>query len=509
MRVLLALLALWPAGAAAQALVVSPAPETVSVTLYRAPDRNAETPIDRDNPEGFALITETRRITVPAGRAVVRFEGVAGNIFPETALIAGLPAGVREKNLDADLLSPRSLYDRALGRRVMIRRTDRKTGRVLEEQATIRSAADGAAIIERGGGIEALRCTGMAEAIVYPEVPAGLSARPTLSIETESATPVTATVTLTYLAGGFDWQADYLVQLAPDGQSATLNAWATLASSDVTAFAGRAALVAGRVNRDSESPAPPSGEELELSCWNNAADIPPPPPPPPPRRMMVASTPMEVQLKEAQDVVVTGTARVAVREQLADLNLYRVPGAVTVAPKAQKQVGLLAPARLAVRSVYRSRINGSSADEPELLLRFTNDKASGLGAPIPAGRVVLFGSGASRPVLLGEASVEDKAVGEKVEIAAGPQPGVTAEIEDISSAQLPLDVERYRLTVTNRTGAAIAYEAEFEIEDDQALRSPSARLARRNGRPLWLVSVPSGGTAVLDYTVRRAPSRRR
>lgn len=504
MRALLAVLALWPGGAAAQTLVTSAAPDTVAVTLYREPYRGADIEIDKDDPAGFALITETRRITLPAGRAVVRFEGVAGNIFPETALVAGLPAGVREKNLDADLLSPRSLYDRALGRRVMIRRADKKTGKLVVEQAIIRSAANGAAVIERGGGVEALGYTGLAEAIVYPEIPAGLSAKPTLSIETDSAAPVTATITLTYLAGGFDWQADYLVQLSPDGRSASLNAWATLASSDVTGLPGSAALVAGRVNREQTEATPPEGQALTLSCWPAGsrgrvykAMMAPPPPP-----MMAMAEPA------AGEIIVTGT-RVAERERLADLNLYRVPGQVTVAPKAQKQVGLLAPATLAVRSVYRNRIEGTSVEDPELLLRFTNDKASGLGVPLPAGRVVLFGSGAARPVLLGETSVDDKAVDEKVEIVAGPQPGVTAEIEDISSAQLPLDVERYRLTVTNRTGAAIAYEAEIETSDDQALRNPSARLARRDGRPLWQVSVPAGGSAVLDYSIVDRTLRRR
>ena len=76
------------------------------------------------------MITETRTLTLPAGRTTIRFEGVAGNIFPESAIIGGLAQGVREKNLDADLLSPRSLYDRALGRRVIIRRTNKATGKV-------------------------------------------------------------------------------------------------------------------------------------------------------------------------------------------------------------------------------------------------------------------------------------------------------------------------------------------------------------------------------------------
>ena len=50
---------------------------------------------------GFALVTETRRVTIPAGDGVIRFEGVAGGILPESAIVTGLPDGVVEKNQDA------------------------------------------------------------------------------------------------------------------------------------------------------------------------------------------------------------------------------------------------------------------------------------------------------------------------------------------------------------------------------------------------------------------------
>lgn len=237
-------------------LVTSPAPEDVAVSIYRATGRSADQPIARGNPQGFALISETRTITIPPGRAVVRFEGVAGNIYPETAIVEGLPAGVRERNLDADLLSPRSLYDRALGRQVTVRRTNVATGAVREVPATIRSSADGALLVSIEGGVEALKCTGQRDAILYPAIPPGLSPKPTLSIETQAERATTATIRLSYLAAGFDWQADYVVELAPDRRSASLFGWVTLASSDPTSFRGGAAVIAGRINRDAQAPRP-------------------------------------------------------------------------------------------------------------------------------------------------------------------------------------------------------------------------------------------------------------
>ncbi|WP_315761910.1 hypothetical protein [Sphingomonas sp. Y38-1Y] len=281
MRRLLAalLLTLGAVPAPAQQAVTSAAPDKVSVTLYRDPDRGTDA-IDSDDPSGFALVSETRRVRLPAGPAVIRFEGVAGGILSESAVLTGLPAGVREKNLDADLLSPGALYDRALGRRVLVRRTDRATGRVTMEPAVIRSSGGGAAVLQTAAGIEALRCTGLAETIVYSGVPEGLPARPTLSFATEAAALVEAEVTLTYLSAGFDWQANHVLTLREDGR-ADWSARVTLASGDPTGFVDAGLqLVAGKVDREDEGqPLVVPDGELELACWETEA--------PPPRRRLL------------------------------------------------------------------------------------------------------------------------------------------------------------------------------------------------------------------------------
>ena len=88
-RLFLALLMLaGPAGA--QTVVTSAAPDAASVTIYCDPGRGDDA-IDRDDPGGFALVSERRRVRLPAGPAVLRFEGVAGGILPASAVVTGLP----------------------------------------------------------------------------------------------------------------------------------------------------------------------------------------------------------------------------------------------------------------------------------------------------------------------------------------------------------------------------------------------------------------------------------
>jgi len=116
-----ALLAPAPVLAQASApVVVSAKIDDAAVTVYRAPNR-AGGPINPNWPQGFAFITETRTVALPAGTSVLRFEGVADGLLPETAVVSGLPDGVVEKNRDNRLLSPAGLVDAYLKRSVTLR----------------------------------------------------------------------------------------------------------------------------------------------------------------------------------------------------------------------------------------------------------------------------------------------------------------------------------------------------------------------------------------------------
>ncbi len=500
----------------AQTIATSPGPEQVGVTVYRAPHRAASERMNLDWLNGFALITETRRVSIPAGEVDIRFEGVAGGILPESAIVTGLPGGVVEKNQDAYLLSPASLVDASLGRRVHIRRTSRATGAVREVEAVIRSGSQGAVVLETEGGIEALRCSGLAETIRYDQVPPGLSAKPTLSVRVRSERETGATVTLSYLASGFDWQANYVGELSADGKRLDLFAWLTLANADETGFRNASTqAVAGRLNRASTRGIRPRAEPLRLECWpsgttsdvsdhvtafdveeivvtgSRMAMAPPPPPPPPPPP--APPPPAEMMARQ---------------EELGDLKLYRIPEPVTIAAKSQKQVALLDRNGVKVESIYRQRLYvGDPSPRPVMrVLTTRNRTAEGLGLPLPAGRVVLFSKGRARPVLIGQGSMDDNTVGEDVEIEVGTASAVTAQLTPAPAAtsQAPIRAApglpaQWQLTVTNARPEPVRFEA--ELEHGQMKFSSPVQLGRRDGRPLWAVTVPANGSVSLRYTV--------
>lgn len=487
-----------------QSIVVSPVPENVAVTVYRAPDRDSDEAMDLDWLQGYALITEKRTIQIPAGKATVRFEGVAAGLFPESAIVTGLPSGVREKNLDADLLSPRSLYARMFGRPVIMRRTDLATDKVREERAVIRSGPDGAAILQTASGFEVANCGGLEDEILYLEAPKDLSARPTLSIETESPVAQTATISLSYLAWGFDWQANYVVRMAPDGRTAELSAWATLASSDSTSFADAdTALIAGEVRREDTGPGVrPAGGDLELQCSLGAVappalDLPASP---------MVPLPAPPPAMEMADIVVTAqraapmNAPVLVQQEgLGDLKLYRVPVPVTVAANAQKQVALAHKPTVKMEALYRAEVFEASIGEVRQMLRTRNRKEDGLGLPLPGGPVSVFEPAGATMLLSGEGGVTDRAVGDDVEIMLGAATQVSVAAEQVASDDRS---ETIRLTVRNARPAPIRFEARITAESGaRVLGLSHHRLSRRDGRFIWTTEVLPSAMTSLTYRI--------
>jgi len=111
--------------------VVSKGPDAVAVTIYRDHPASAESlrgEGDQDDTSGLAMITEERWVDLPAGRTRIEFQGVADAIIPASARLDGLPGGVVERNFDYDLLGPGSLIERSVGREVVIRRANPRTG---------------------------------------------------------------------------------------------------------------------------------------------------------------------------------------------------------------------------------------------------------------------------------------------------------------------------------------------------------------------------------------------
>ncbi|MEP3696134.1 MAG: hypothetical protein ABJM99_14310 [Parasphingorhabdus sp.] len=494
-------------------IVTSDGPSSVSVTVYRDPNRASDRSMNLNYLNGYALITEQRTVTLPAGEVDLRFEGVAGGIIPQSAIVTGLAEGVLEKNRDAALLSPSALLNGHIGRGVTVQRTSAVTGRTEEYAANIRTDARNGVVIQTADGFEALRCTGLNEALVYPEVPQGLSAKPTLSVKTIVNQPTRATVTLSYLATGFDWQANYVADVSEDGETMNLFSWVTLANSDETSFRdAQTNAVAGQPNKGRDNIQRATGGAIALRCWPQAttSDIAI-------KRFERARNesryrgqplPAPMMAMEAEsDMVALGSAKQvqAKQEELGDLKLYRIPVPVTVASKSQKQVAMFEKQAVPFKQLYETEVGATGYGNSGTLfitLRLQNNEQNSLGLALPAGKLVAFKEASNARLLLGEGNLDDKAIGEEVEIRIGNSQQVRFAVDQIKQSEG--DDRKYRdfeLTLTNALAQPASIELKLSHSDRERLTKVSKRLGRKDGKPLWKVTVPANGYSTLRYRV--------
>ncbi len=510
---------------AASAEISAEPPSDLIVTVYRAPYRDTGS-IRLDALQGFALVSETRTVRLPAGLSRVRFEGVADGIESASAIITGFPGGVIEKNRDAKLLSPGALLAATVGRPVQLLRTIRKTGKTERLSGTILSDAGAGVVFQSAQGIEALRCSGLPETFSFEPV-SGLSAKPTLSVEVRSPVAVTAQIILSYLARGFDWAADYTATLAPDGNSMDLGAWVTLANSNGVGFPlAHTQVVAGRVNRESGQVEPIEfGGPVFAMCWPRGTTSEPP--------MMllmdearsrmfkISMINAPVPMAASREMAAAGARKVE-QEQLGDLKLYRVPDRTTVASRQSKQVRLIDRASIPVNTVYAAEVGEvSAASVPaRRLLRTKNTTANHLGLPLPSGSIALFGSHQGESLLEHQSDMRDIAVGEEVEIEAGltadVQVTVTGEQTRVDSEQADLvplvagwslrsvkvhDVRR--VEISNACAAAIQFELKLALPEGGRVLRADHPLGSKNGKPVFRLQVPANQTVTVRFQTQR------
>jgi hypothetical protein len=512
-------------------------PTDVAVTIYRDPNRNGGT-LQLGALGGFAVVTETRRVTLPAGRARLRFVGVVDGIIPESALVSGLPGGVIEKNRDAAVLSPAALLRAVQGKQVYLKRTNRKTGKTVQVPVTVVSASEDGVVFESAAGKEALRCSGFPETFSYGIDTAGLSARPVLSVATRSARPVTVEVKLTYLAQGFDWNASYTAQVDPEAKEMDVGGWITLANGNsVSLENAQVQIVAGGLRREAFRRLVDGTPRAVARCWpmQRTHQIPRKPERPYELVRPYYEEPIEEEAYDAaESIIVTAQRRergamdvpmpvMALSapppppppEQLGDLKLYRIPYRTTVAANQMKQTRLLEKDGVGFTRIHTLTLQAMDPNvsdylgdkvgqdweraNPVAILRTRNDKAHQLGLPLPSGAFLIQQDHEGRTMLLGEPALRDTAEDEKVELALGTVSDVTIERRTRSRSKRKQNQE---VKLSNAGAESVSLELRFNVWGSIRLIDADAPLGKEDGQPIFKLELPPGSTRTLRYTVR-------
>lgn len=521
-------------------IIISDAINDRAVSIYRAPDRDADEEMDLDYLEGYAVIREKRSFYLPKGRVMVRFTGVSSGMDAQSAVITGLPATIVEKNRDRKLLTPAALANGHLGNRIMIRRTNKATGAVTQSPAIIRSRMDNGFVIESNQGVEVLNCSGLPEMPVYDGVPQDLFAEPTLSIILDNEKAQNVDMELTYFASGFDWNANYVAHISDD-DNLQLFAWATLANQNAESLPDAEIMaIAGKPNmtQDPDDMADrPEYEHISLECWpqGSTADgvpvaetvknkygfmenrammamAPPPPPPAPPPS------------PEADMMIIVTATKIAQLEDLGDLKLYRIPFRSTVAANGQKQLVMIDQPKVdyTFRYIYDFGFQVINHSPLSLTreLRLKNDEEKGLGLPLPQGQLALMTHYQGRDYVLGQGNMRDYAKGENVKITLGDNDGLAITLNVAEDS--PILASSYSRSYYNRYDLKpgktfeIAYKLSSdnmqdrlavitigELADYSVKNVKGGKLIKEDGQYKIVTTIPGNDAVDVSFKIQR------
>jgi hypothetical protein len=414
--------------------------------LIRRRPPNAFGPAGR----GMGLVKDQRMVLhLKEGDNIVKFTDVAAAIDPTSVRLVSdtdpLGTQVVEQNFEFDLASAETLLERSLDHRVACVGKDEQPaaeGLLLSYDADTLVLADRAPEPDPKAPRPKTQAVARKQlkAIRLEEVPKNLYTRPTLVWKLRTKRPGDHLTTLTYLCGNMVWQADYVATIVssdPDaGDVLDLTGWVTIDNrSGATYEQAGLKLIAGDVSRvrDPWAPLPEAVDRLYVTLF---------------------------QTVEAQAAVPEGRKEFVARE-FFEYKLYALSQPSTIKDQQIKQLGLLQASGI---KAHRRFLFDPQKNPERLLIELVvkNEKANGLGRPLPKGRVTFVAPDADgESQFLGRDQIDHTPKDEELELKLGQAFDVVGEAKTLNTQRPSARrlIETYEIRVRNHKDTAIDVRA--------------------------------------------------
>ena len=435
--------------------------------------------------DGRGLVREERNIDLTAGLNEVRFMDVAEQIQAPTVRVApieGAPFNVLEQNYEYDLLSPAKLLDKFVGQTITLVQQKMMNNSTVDDAVEAKLLSNNAgAVWEIGGKIV---INPPYSRMVFPNVPEDLIARPTLIWQIGAPTAGKRRIEASYITGGMQWSADYVLSLDPTEEKAGLQGWVTINNTSGASYKdAKLKLVAGDVHKAE----------------------------PPPRLM---------DLRMRSDVPAAAAADAFQEESLFEYHLYTLDRPSTIKNAQTKQIQLLQAEGIRINKDYvlnggtqyfQSIWSGPATKEKiAVFISFKNSEATpGLGQPMPKGIIRVFKKDRSgSPQLIGEDNIDHTPRNEDIKLELGNAFDIVAERRQTDFKHLPtrpgtVYESAHEIKIRNQKDTPVTVRVVEPMGGEWTMietSHPNRKTAAFESQ--WDVSVPAGGETVLTYRVR-------
>ncbi len=430
--------------------------------------------------QNMGLVKDIREIDLAAGLTEVRFMDVASQIIPTSVGIRPLVKGsgftLLEQNYEYDLMSPRKLLDKFVGKNVRLVTKNQFTDKEEIITAKVLSNNEGVPVYQIGNEIT-FNHPGR---VYFPELPSNLIAKPTLVWTVTTPAGSRQDVEVLYLTNGITWRADYVLLLDEKDARTDVSGWVTIDNRSGTSYRdAKLKLVAGDVNRVME-------EQRPSRVYAKKADAMPAAPP---------------QFRE---------------ESLFEYHLYALDRKTTIKENQTKQVRLLEAKQVPLKKefVYRggthylqSRIPGPvSKDRVQVYVEMTNRKENNLGMPLPKGIVRVYKSDSAGSIqFIGEDMIAHTPKDEKVRLKLGDAFDLAVERRQMAWEKIAKDTTEtaFDIILRNHKKEDVVVDVLEPFYGDWKILESSHQYKKIDAATVsFPVSVRKDGETKLTYRVR-------
>lgn len=428
--------------------------------------------------QDIALIRDLREIKLEKGKNVVKFSNVPSRIDATSVHFKSItkPQDCRiiEQNFEYDLVNSDKLLSKYIDQEIKV---------IARDNAIYKGyllSYDGRHIIisqDRANGPIYMVDGENIRDIEFPQLPEGLITRPTLVWEIESLDNNVHLIELSYLTRGINWQADYVANISKDEKTLSLNGWVTIDNkSGVSYEYAKVKLIAGEINLEKEAY---RADDLKMAITAEALP----------------------QFEE---------------KSFFEYHMYTLTRKATIKNNQTKQISLLSVQDIPMEKkyVYDGKLyrnyyfdNWKGLDynpKVSVYIRFKNSSDSGLGIPLPKGKIRVYKTDDDDTLqFIGEDSIDHTPKDEEIKLFIGTAFDIVGErrITDHKKIANNIYQDTYKIVIRNHKEEPIKVSIiEHQWGDWRILKS-NYRYKKINAYKIeYEVEVPENGEKEVTYT---------
>jgi len=419
--------------------------------------------------QNFATVRTNLSIMLDKGLNIYKFADIPSGIQPTSVHLEPVKASdkvvILLQNYEYDLANTSKILNKYLDKSVslIVKSGDMYNGILKSfdyDTIVIENSMSGIHMVNRDE----------IQTIDLAEMPKNFYTKPTLNWELYSNKTGNTECKLSYITNGISWNAQYVGVLDNDDEKLNLSSWISLENNSGKAFEEvTLKLMAGNVHL-----APKydnyAREAISLQGEGKGGYEPP----------------------------------VMTEKDFFEYHLYTLENkTVDISNNQQKQLSLFDPVDVKVKKIYR--FNANQGENIDVLISFKNDEQSGLGIPLPMGKIRIFKTQYNdAPEFVGEDNLEHTPRNEEVEIKIGSAFDIKGEcilMESIRPSQKTRE-EKYECELRNQKDEPVTIEVMKYLGTNWTITSSDIKYTKEDAYTVRFdVQVPAEDKVNFDFTV--------